>query len=197
MALPGRPAAGDADGLDRFFPAIEPTGRRASRWRSSHNNPGEGHLPIRTAFRDAVDGAQRRLYVISPYLADHAILRGHRSTRPGAASTSGSSSRPNPTRCPRAASVRHWFQALQRRRRRRPRAPRDGPREGRPGRRHRPRRDGQPRRAQPPPELGAAAPDRGPGGRRPVRPRAVRSRRRDRDAGARCRAAGRSARSTR
>ena len=77
-----------------------------------HNNPGEGHLPIRTAFRDAVDGASRRLYVISPYLADHTILRGI-----VAAARRGVDVRvivpAEPHSLPAKAAVRHWFQAMQ------------------------------------------------------------------------------------
>jgi cardiolipin synthase len=75
------------------------------------NNPGEGHFPITAAFRAAVRDARRRLYVISPYLADRGILRGLvdaasrgvevRVIVPG-----------DPHSLPARASVRHWFQAL-------------------------------------------------------------------------------------
>jgi cardiolipin synthase len=75
------------------------------------NNPGEGHLPIRTAFREAVNGAQRRLYVISPYLADHPVLEGLIE-----AARRGVEVRvivpANPHSLPASGSVRHWFQAL-------------------------------------------------------------------------------------
>jgi cardiolipin synthase len=75
------------------------------------NNPGEGHLPIRTAFREAVDGAQRRLYVISPYLADRPVLRGI-----VAAAERGVDVRvivpADPHSLPASASVRHWFHAM-------------------------------------------------------------------------------------
>src|SRR4029077_8652499 len=67
----GGPLPADAAGLDRFFPAVagagadEPAASAAPaggvEMRILANNPGEGHLPIRTAFRDAVNGAQRRL----------------------------------------------------------------------------------------------------------------------------------------
>jgi len=106
------PAA--AEGLDRFFPdgeepAAEPAG---VAMQILHNNPGEGHLPIRAAFRDAVDKAERRLYVISPYLADHTILRGI-----VAAARRGVDVRvivpAEPHSLPAKAAVRHWFQAMQ------------------------------------------------------------------------------------
>jgi cardiolipin synthase A/B len=98
-----------AAGLDRFFPprADGP----GTRMRILHNNPGEGYLPIRTAFQAAVDGASKRLYVISPYLSDHGILRGlveaaKRGVNVRAIVPS------NPHSLPASASVRHWFQAL-------------------------------------------------------------------------------------
>ena len=101
-----------SDGLDRFFPPIpEPVAAEGVAMEILHNNPGEGHLPIRTAFREAVDGAQRRLFVISPYLADHTILRGL-----VAAARRGVEVRvivpADPHSLPAKASVRHWFQAL-------------------------------------------------------------------------------------
>jgi len=97
-------------GLDRFFPPIEDA--PGTRIQILHNNPGEGYLPIRTAFQAAVDGATERLYVISPYLSDHGILRGlveaaKRGVRVRAIVPS------NPHSLPASASVRHWFQALQ------------------------------------------------------------------------------------
>jgi cardiolipin synthase A/B len=105
-ALPASP-----DGLDRFFPALTEPPRGGVTMEILHNNPGEGHLPIRTAFREAVDGAQRRLYVISPYLADHTILRGL-----VAAARRGVDVRvivpADPHSLPAKASVRHWFRAL-------------------------------------------------------------------------------------
>jgi len=96
-------------GLDRFFPprADGP----GTLMRILHNNPGEGYLPIRTAFQAAVDGARERLYVISPYLSDHGILRGlveaaKRGVNVRAIVPS------NPHSLPASASVRHWFEAL-------------------------------------------------------------------------------------
>jgi cardiolipin synthase len=117
----GGPLPADATGLDRFFPAVagagadEPAAGAAPaggvEMRILANNPGEGHLPIRTAFRDAVNGAQRRLYVISPYLADHPVLEGLI-----AAARRGVDVRvivpANPHSLPASGSVRHWFQAL-------------------------------------------------------------------------------------
>jgi cardiolipin synthase A/B len=102
-----------AAGLDRFFPRIpELSAGEGVEMEVLANNPGEGHLPIRTAFREAVDGAQRRLFVISPYLADHTILRGL-----VAAARRGVEVRvivpANPHSLPASASVRHWFQRLQ------------------------------------------------------------------------------------
>ena len=100
-----------AEGLDRFFPAVEEPAAGVEM-EILHNNPGEGHLPIRTAFRDAVDGASRRLYVISPYLADHTILRGI-----VAAARRGVDVRvivpAEPHSLPAKAAVRHWFKAMQ------------------------------------------------------------------------------------
>ena len=101
-----------AAGLDRFFPPIAaPAVGEGVEMEILANNPGEGHLPIRTAFREAIDGAERRLYVISPYLADHTILRGL-----VAAARRGVDVRvivpADPHSLPAKASVRHWFQAL-------------------------------------------------------------------------------------
>jgi cardiolipin synthase A/B len=99
-----------AGGLDRFFPPI-PDGA-GTRMQILHNNPGEGHLPIKVAFQAAVDAATERLYVISPYLSDHGILRGlsdaaRRGVKVRAIVPS------NPHSLPASASVRHWFQGLQ------------------------------------------------------------------------------------
>jgi cardiolipin synthase A/B len=105
----GGPLPASAGELDRFFP--EPPGGDGVTMQILANNPGEGHLPIRTAFRQAVDGAQRRLYVINPYLADHPVLRGL-----VAAAERGVDVRvivpANPHSLPASASVRHWFQAM-------------------------------------------------------------------------------------
>jgi cardiolipin synthase len=102
--LPTTPA-----GLDRFFPEIDDG--PGVRVEILHNNPGEGHLPIRVAFRIAVEQATRRLYVISPYLADHGILR-----RLVDAARRGVDVRvivpANPHSLPARAAVRHWFQRL-------------------------------------------------------------------------------------
>jgi cardiolipin synthase len=68
------PLPGSATELDRFFPPL-PSGDGLDV-EILMNNPGEGWLPIRPALREAVAGAQRRLYVINPYLADHPVLRG-------------------------------------------------------------------------------------------------------------------------
>ena len=104
----GGPLAVDG-GLDRFFPQI--TDGPGTRMQILHNNPGEGHLPIRAAFQGAVDGATERLYVISPYLSDHGILSGL-----VAAARRGVGVRAivpaDPHSLPASASVRHWFQRL-------------------------------------------------------------------------------------
>jgi cardiolipin synthase A/B len=97
-------------GLDRFFPPI--ADGDGTRMQILHNNPGEGYLPIRTAFQAAVDGATERLYVISPYLSDHGVLRGlveaaKRDVKVRVIVPS------NPHSLPASASIRHWFQALQ------------------------------------------------------------------------------------
>jgi cardiolipin synthase len=102
--LPSSPAE-----LDRFFPAIPDAD--GIPIEILHNNPGEGHRPIRAAFLDAIRGAQRRLYVISPYLADHDVLRGLID-----AARRGVQVRvivpANPHSLPASAAVRHWFQPL-------------------------------------------------------------------------------------
>ena len=98
-----------AASLDRFFPPIEDGS--GTRIQMLHNNPGEGYLPIRTAFQGAVAGATERLYVISPYLSDHGILRGLvDAARRGVTVRAIVPS--NPHSLPASASVRHWFQAL-------------------------------------------------------------------------------------
>ena len=96
-------------GLDRYFPVI--ADGPGTNMQILHNNPGEGYLPIRTAFLAAVDGATDRLYVISPYLSDHGILRGlveaaQRGVKVRAIVPA------DPHSLPASASVRHWFQAL-------------------------------------------------------------------------------------
>jgi cardiolipin synthase A/B len=118
----GGPLPATAEELDRFFPVASVTeagraagasdaGRDAIELEILHNNPGEGHLPIRTAFREAAAGATQRLYVISPYLADRPMLRNIVD-----AARRGVEVRvivpANPHSLPASASVRHWFQAL-------------------------------------------------------------------------------------
>jgi cardiolipin synthase len=106
--LPARPGE-----LDRFFPTplAGEEGVEGVAMEILHNNPGEGHLPIRSAFREAVAGAQQRLYVISPYLADHPVLRGIVE-----AARRGVDVRvivpADPHSLPASGSVRHWFQAM-------------------------------------------------------------------------------------
>ena len=170
----GGPLPDTAAGLDRFFPpAPEGEGLEIEMLM---NNPGERHLPIAPAFREAVAGATRRLYVVNPYLADRGILRGIVD-----AAKRGVEVRvivpADPHSMPASRAVRHWFGAHARRRRGPPGAPRDGAREGRPGRRHGARGDGEPRRAQPAPELGGPAADPRRRVRRPRRQGAVRPRR--------------------
>ncbi|HEX5015405.1 MAG TPA: phospholipase D-like domain-containing protein [Candidatus Limnocylindrales bacterium] len=105
----GGPMPATAADLDRFFPSI-PEGEGIPI-EILHNNPGEGHRPIRAAFIDAIRGARRRLYVISPYLADHDVLRGLVD-----AARRGVQVRvivpANPHSLPARAAVRHWFKAL-------------------------------------------------------------------------------------
>ncbi len=112
----GGPLPAPAAELDRFFPVESPEEAAAGtpggiELEILHNNPGEGHLPIRAAFRDAAAGASRRLYVISPYLADHPMLRNIVD-----AARRGVEVRvivpANPHSLPASASVRHWFQAM-------------------------------------------------------------------------------------
>jgi cardiolipin synthase len=105
----GGPSPATTAELDRFFPPIEDG--PGLQMEILHNNPGEGHLPIREAFRLAADQATRRLYVISPYLADHGILR-----RLVDAARRGVDVRiivpADPHSLPARAAVRHWFQRL-------------------------------------------------------------------------------------
>jgi cardiolipin synthase A/B len=105
----GGPLATEPDALARFFPPI--TDRDGSSVRILHNNPGEGYLPIRDAFLAAVEGARRRLDVISPYVADHGILRGLVE-----AARRGVQVRvivpADPHSLPAKAAVRHWFSSL-------------------------------------------------------------------------------------
>jgi cardiolipin synthase len=105
----GGPLPERAEELDRYFPPL--ADGDGTRIQILHNNPGEGHLPIRDAFRDAVAGATRRLYVISPYLADHNILHGLID-----AARRGVQVRvivpAEPHSLPAKGAVRHWFTAL-------------------------------------------------------------------------------------
>jgi cardiolipin synthase A/B len=102
----GGPLPDMPQGLDRFFPT-PPTGDGIDV-EILMNNPGEGWLPIRPALREAVNTAERRLYVINPYLADHPILRGIVD-----AGQRGVDTRvfvPQDPRSPVASgAVRHWF----------------------------------------------------------------------------------------
>ncbi len=103
-SLPATP-----DGLDRFFP-VPPAGDGVAM-ELLLNNPGEKHLPIAAAFHEAIAGASRRLYVINPYLADHAIIRGII-----AAAQRGVVVRvivpANPSPLPAVGAIRHWFAAF-------------------------------------------------------------------------------------
>jgi cardiolipin synthase len=105
----GGPLPDASADLDRFFPET-PDGAGLGL-EILLNNPGEKHLPIAPAFRAAVEGAQRRLYVINPYLADRRILRGL-----VAAALRGVEVRvivpADPRSLPASAAVRHWFKAL-------------------------------------------------------------------------------------
>jgi cardiolipin synthase len=102
--LPDRPAD-----LDRFFPPL-PDGDGIPL-QLLMNNPGEGWLPIAPAFREAVATAERRLYVVNPYLADRGILRG--LVEAGARGVDVRVIVPADPRSPLASgAVRHWFGAL-------------------------------------------------------------------------------------
>jgi cardiolipin synthase len=105
----GGPLPATAGELDRFFPAI--ADGDGVTMEILLNNPGEGHRPIKAAFEAAVRDARQRLYVISPYLADHTILRGLVD-----AARRGVEVRvivpADPHSLPARAAVRHWFQAL-------------------------------------------------------------------------------------
>jgi cardiolipin synthase len=105
----GGPLPESATELDRFFPAL-PEGDGLPM-ELLLNNPGGGHRPIKRAFLDAIAAAERRLYVISPYLADHDVLRALL-----AAARRGVPTRvivpEDPHSLAAKAGVRHWFQAL-------------------------------------------------------------------------------------
>lgn len=109
--LQGGPLPATAAELDRFFPEPAAADEGGVPVEILLNNPGEGHLPIRTAFRTAVADAQERLYVINPYLADRPVLRGLVE-----AARRGVDVRvivpADPRSLPASAAVRHWFQAL-------------------------------------------------------------------------------------
>ena len=103
-ALPATP-----EGLDRFFPA-SPQGDGVPM-ELLLNNPGEKHLPIATAFEEAIAGARRRLYVINPYLADHAIIRGIiAAAQRGVEVRVIVPAKPSPL--PAVGAIRHWFAAF-------------------------------------------------------------------------------------
>jgi cardiolipin synthase len=105
----GGPLPSAPDALARFFPPV--ADGAGTPIQILHNNPGEGHLPIRAAFLSAVDEATDRLYAISPYLADHGILRGLVD-----AARRGVEVRvivpAEPHSLPAKAAVRHWFRDL-------------------------------------------------------------------------------------
>jgi cardiolipin synthase len=105
----GGPLPASPEELDRFFPPL--TAGDGISLEILMNNPGEGYLPIRPAIRGAVIGAQRRLYVINPYLADHPVLRGIVD-----AGRRGLDVRvivPADPRSPVASgAVRHWFRPM-------------------------------------------------------------------------------------
>jgi cardiolipin synthase A/B len=102
--LPETPAE-----LDRFFPE-QPTGDGV-RMEILLNNPGEGHLPIVAAYKEAIAGARRRLYVINPYLADRAIIRAIiRAARRGVDVRVIVPA--DPKSLPASGAVRHWFAEL-------------------------------------------------------------------------------------
>jgi cardiolipin synthase len=105
----GGPLPATAEELDRFYPAPDPGD--GIPMQILLNNPGEHHLPIREAFRDAIASAERRLYVINPYLADRGILRGIVD-----AALRGADVRvivpADPHSLPASAAVRHWFLAM-------------------------------------------------------------------------------------
>jgi cardiolipin synthase len=95
--------------LDRFFPA--PTGGNGIEMQILLNNPGERYLPIATAFAEAIGTANRRLYVINPYLADRSLLKG--IVAAGRRGTDVHVIVPaDPLSLPAKAAVRHWFAPL-------------------------------------------------------------------------------------
>jgi cardiolipin synthase A/B len=95
--------------LDRFFPAL-PAGDGVAM-EILANNPGEKHLPIQAAYRAAIDSANRRLYVINPYLADRPIIRGIiRAARRGVEVKVIVPA--DPKSLPASGAVRHWFAAM-------------------------------------------------------------------------------------
>jgi len=102
----GGPLPEDAAGLDRFFPE-QPAGSGVEM-EILANNPGEKHLPIQAAYREAIAAAKERLYVINPYLADRPIIRGIiRAARRGVEVKVIVPA--DPKSLPASGAVRHWF----------------------------------------------------------------------------------------
>ncbi len=107
--LQGGPLPDSAADLDRFFPPL-PEGEGLPM-ELLLNNPGGGHRPIKPAFLDAIAAAERRLYVISPYLADHDVLRAILATARRGVETLVIVPE-DPHSLAAKAGVRHWFRAL-------------------------------------------------------------------------------------
>src|SRR3954451_7380614 len=104
----GGPLPAAAADLDRFFPATPETSDGVGLGLEILlNNPGEKHWPIARAFRAALAGAEQRLYVITPSLADRGSLRGLVD-----AARRGVDVRvivpADPRSLPASAAVRHW-----------------------------------------------------------------------------------------
>jgi cardiolipin synthase A/B len=105
----GGPLPATAGELDRYFP--EQPAEAGVAIQILHNNPGERHLPIEPAFREAIETASRRLYVVNPYLADRALIRGMiEAARRGVAVRVIVPA--DPHSLPASAAVRHWFPAF-------------------------------------------------------------------------------------
>ncbi len=105
----GGPLPLTARDLTRHFPA-PPVGEGVEV-DVLHAVPGEGHLPIQAAVRDAIQGATRRLFVINPYLADRRVIRdildaGRRGVDVRVIVPA------DPLSFVVRGAVRHWFPAL-------------------------------------------------------------------------------------
>jgi cardiolipin synthase len=63
----------EAGALDHLFPSLDDGGQGVPATVLA-NVPGEGHHPISDAIELSLEGAARRIDIVNPYIADHAIM---------------------------------------------------------------------------------------------------------------------------